>query len=97
MIKLTEDEKVILKNIDKRYKWIARDECGTLSVFVDKPSKFLGMWNNKRHTGWYHINVFAHLFQSIKWDDKEPYLIENLLKEDDYDEEENGVPFDDEE
>lgn len=80
MIKLTEDEKVILRNIDKKYKWIARDGDGKLCVFVDKPLKFPYMWNNKRNTGWDFLNVFAHLFQFIKWEDEEPYLIEDLLK-----------------
>lgn len=83
MIKLTEDEKVILRNIDKKYKWIARDEGGSLYIYCDKPLKFLDMWNNKRNTGWAFLNVFAHLFQSIKWEDEEPYLIEDLLKNND--------------
>ena len=80
MIKLTEDEKVILRNMDKNFKWIARDGDGSLFVYCDKPSKFPYMWNNKRNTDWAFLNVFAHLFQSIKWEDEEPYFIEDLLK-----------------
>ena len=34
-IKLTEDEKVILRNIDKRYKYIKRDNTGYLVVYKD--------------------------------------------------------------
>lgn len=97
MIKLTEDEKVILKNIDKRYRWIARDEDGSLYVYIDKPVKVNTCWGLYPHTYASQLNLFNHLFQFIKREDEEPYLIEDLLKEDDYDEEENGVPFDDEE
>ena len=32
MKKFTEDEKVIAKNIDKTYKWIARNSNGCLGV-----------------------------------------------------------------
>lgn len=96
-IKLTEDEKVILKNIDKRYRWIARDDNGSLFIYGEKPIKKESSWISKMLIDWCGIWIFNHLFQSIKWEDEEPYLIEDLLKEDDYDEEENGVPFDDEE
>lgn len=96
MIKLTEDEKVILKNINKNYKWIARDVDGRLFIYIDKPIKGDTYWG---YTYIYAspLDVYSHLFTCIKWEDEEPYLIEDLLKEDDYDEEENGVPFDDEE
>ena len=97
MIKLTEDEKVILRNIDKKYKWITIDDNGSLFINNEKPIKNESSWISKMLIDWCGIWIFNHLFQSIKWEDEEPYLIEDLLKEDDYDEEENGVPFDDEE
>ena len=82
MVKLTEDEKVILRNIDKRYRWIARDEDGRLFVFADKPLPLVIRW---AACGDFNVpaelDVFSHLFQSIKWGDEEPYLIEDLLKE----------------
>lgn len=96
-IKLTEDEKVILKNINKDYKWIARDDNGSLFIYGEKPIKKESSWISKMFLDWFNMCIFNHLFLFIKWEDEEPYLIEDLLKEDDYDEEENGVPFDDEE
>ena len=74
---LTEDEKVILKNINKEYMWIARNESKEcVSVFSDFPtrSRFVwdycdAMWNLP----------FNHLFKFIKWED-EPYEIKELLK-----------------
>lgn len=74
--KLTEDEKTILRNIDKKYKWIARDEIELLCIFIDKPKKESSYW----FTGNYQSLVaFNHLFQFITWEDEEPYLISDLL------------------
>lgn len=78
--KLTEDEKVILRNIDKEFKWIARDNDGSLFAHKDKPLK-------TDDYGWDSIDcmslgLFNHLFNFVKFDDKEPSLIAYLLKED---------------
>ena len=35
----TEDEKIIARNIDKGYKWIARDSNGNLGVYKGKTKK----------------------------------------------------------
>ena len=35
----TDDELCILRNIDKKYKWIARDKSGNLCIFDEKPNK----------------------------------------------------------
>lgn len=73
---LTEDEKVILRNLPKKYTWIARDIDGYLYVYASKPKKGITMWVD---TGLPMI-TFDHLFQFIKWEDDEPYSIEELLK-----------------
>ena len=75
--KLTEDEKVILRNLPKEYKWIARDGNGCLYVYASKPKKGITMWGSNGLS----MIPFDHLFQFIKWEDEEPYLIEELLKE----------------
>ena len=75
--KFTEDEKAILRNVPKHYKWIARDLNGHLYIYVSKPKKGLTIWVN---TGLLML-PFDHLFQFIKWEDKEPYSIEELLGE----------------
>ena len=74
--KPTEDEKVILRNLPIGYKWIARDKDGCLHVYASKPEKGLTIWVN---TGLPMVS-FHHLFRFIKWEDEEPYLIEELLK-----------------
>lgn len=76
--KLTEDEKVVLRNIDKKYKWIARDEDGTLGFHFVKPHKEAYFWSSLEAN--YVSDLFPNLFQFIKWEDEEPYSIEELLK-----------------
>lgn len=78
-IKLTEDEKTILRNLDKRYKWITRS-FGTLQIFENKPYKrdCGESWSIRK--GWGDtLRPFNHLFAFIKATDEEPYSIEDLL------------------
>lgn len=81
MIKLTEDEKVILRNLPEHFKWIARDKEGFLDIFVAKPLKSETVWMPTEINEWTDITIFDHLFSFVKWEDEEPYLIEDLLKE----------------
>lgn len=77
-ITLSEAERIILENIDKDYKWIARDKFGDLYVYDVKPEK--------EDTDWCWVNKVwvltgvKHLFQFITWEDEQPYNIEELLK-----------------
>lgn len=76
--KLTGAEKVILRNIDEEFKYIARDNNGLLYIYKNKPDKTYDLcWGNGRGTCF----GFKHLFKFINWTDEEPYLIEDLLKE----------------
>ena len=75
--KLTEDEKAILKVLLKeKYKWIARDKNGCLYVYASKPEKVITIWEGSGLP----MMPFNHLFQFIKWEDDEPYSIEELLE-----------------
>lgn len=77
---LSEAERVILENINKDYKWIAKDRAGNmLFIYQRKPYKNdSGNWLNG---GTNHgLELFKHLFQFITWQDEEPYNIEELLK-----------------
>lgn len=82
-IKLSEAERVILENLEERYKWIARDDDGELAVFSRQPGKIVegegGFWC--RTSGEIsNLGCFNHLFQFIKWSDNEAYEIAELLK-----------------
>lgn len=77
---LTEDERVILRNLDKKWKWIARDEDrNDLHVYSLEPVKTVYEWNVEGVMNFENFYIFNHLFQFIKWTDKEPYNIEELL------------------
>ena len=75
---ITEDEKVILSNISGKYEWIARDESGVLYIYHDKPKKEEFMWVDGFENRC--LNLFNHLFGMVKWEDDEPWRIEDLLK-----------------
>ena len=77
-IKLSDAERVILENIDKKYKWLCRDNDGCLNAYIGKPKKQGICWVWDISYG--RFDVFNHLFQFIKWEDKEAYNIEELLK-----------------
>lgn len=77
-IVLSEAERTILENVDKEYKYIARDKDGKISFFTDRPYKIVGdYWGNTNKTG---RIIFNNLFQFIKWEDTEPYNIAELLE-----------------
>ena len=76
-IKLTDDEKVILRNVPKEYKWIARDLSGMVYIFIERPEKGQAIWYGCGQP----MIPFYHLFQFIQWEDEEPYSIEDLLGE----------------
>ena len=75
--KITEDEKTILRNLPKEYKWIARDLSGMVYIFIERPEKGQAIWYGCGQP----MIPFYHLFQFIKWEDEEPYSIEDLLGE----------------
>lgn len=77
--KLTYDEKAILRNIDPIYEYIVRNKYGDLIVYVDKPCKGENQWNSI--TDIRLFSIFNHLFQFIKWKDKEPWFIPDLLED----------------
>ena len=78
--KITEEEKVILRNLPREYKYIARDKINesVLCIFIDKPKKESSYWFSDNYVS---LEVYNHLFQFIKWEDEEPYLISDLLEE----------------
>lgn len=78
MSKFTNDEMIVAKNISREYKWMTRDESGTLWAFAEKPHKELvgGIWNSLSRVC--DMTAFGWMFKSITWEDKEPMLIKNI-------------------
>lgn len=80
-IKLANDTIVILKNIDKRCKWIARDKDEQLFLYTEKPykSEASECWVSSGVI--YSFKFFnSPLFNFIRFEDEEPYNIDILLK-----------------
>ena len=73
----TDDELCILRNIDKEYKWIVRDNDNCLSISEGKPYKI-------NRDDWYHVSLkpfmFENLFNSIHWEDEEPVYIDDYVE-----------------
>lgn len=77
-IKLTRTEYSLLRHVYKlNYKYIARDKDGDISLYLDEPDKDMltEIWHGKE----YEFTLFNNLFPFIKWEDKEPILIKEVL------------------
>ena len=82
----TDDELCILRNIDKKYKWIARDKVdrdeydnyGNLNIYLGKPNKSTVSWLPSEEYCEFH--AYNHLFQSIKWEDEDPVYIDDYVE-----------------
>lgn len=79
--KLTEDEIVILRNVPKGFKFITRNKNNYLKLHINRPIKIENCDNWQANGVAERFYFFNHLFQFIKWEDDEPYLIADLLKE----------------
>ena len=82
----TDDELCVLRNIDKKYKWIARDKVdrdeyddyGNLNIYLGKTNKSTVSWLPSDEYCEFH--AYNHLFQSIKWEDEEPIYIDDYVE-----------------
>ena len=81
---ISEVERVVLENVDKEYKYIARDKNGSLFLYSNEIFKFIDEWCfdgyigiDEKHS---NFGLFKHLFKMVKWEDDEPTLISDLLE-----------------
>lgn len=83
---LTNNERKFLEIIDPKWKYIARDANKNLYVFDSLPSKKRNSWYIESVSvlicNYCNIseNLFGKMFDFIKWEDEEPWLIEDLKK-----------------
>jgi hypothetical protein len=78
VFKVSDDEKVILRNL--KGKWLARNEFGILLCYSIKPYRISKYWHHN-HATEFSLKAFNHLFQMVQWEDEEPTLIADLLRE----------------
>ncbi len=90
VIKLTKRERIILDSLCAEWKYIVRDEDNRLFLFDEKPDKYIPDNNDDDDFGSWLKNggkihclefPFCHMFDFVEWEDEEPCLIEDLLKE----------------
>lgn len=75
-VKLTKFEYEYLKVAKKEgFNFIARDEDNRLYGTSEKPEKFNSTWAS---SGAY-IGMFKSMFKFVKWQDEEPYNIDEIL------------------
>ena len=77
----SQDELSILRNIDYRYKWVARDRDGEVWIYSDKPKKEdnLCNWNTYCSFNKSLEIIKNSLFTEIKWEDDEPVFIDDYV------------------
>ena len=84
MKKVNKEEYGILKGLDDKWKWIARDDNydASLFCFEDKPYKSMeiGAWG-PNVVQYEYLGRHDSKFQFIQWEDEEPYNIAKLIEE----------------
>lgn len=68
--KFTDTEKTILGAIDKKYKYIARDQDGSIYLYYEASIKRDDCW--EQDYDFSDLMDFQGMFQTIKWEDDEP-------------------------
>ena len=76
MPKINQEEYEILKNLDDKRKWIARNYNGALIIYTSKPMK-----NPNLYWDSFGERMDDRLFQFIQWEDESPYNIQELIEE----------------
>ena len=82
-MKLTKEEKAILKSLRKKWKWMARDKNKNLWVYDGKPIKDNKIWNIG-NGDYFEFEKLSKLFKDelfsfIRWEDEEPTNVDELL------------------
>lgn len=80
-VALSEDELTILKNIDKRYKFIARDDDGELYAYMVEPVRNDTDWRVRSGNQYASLTVFSHLFKMVKHTDEKATSIYSLVEQ----------------
>lgn len=75
---ITEQEKEFLKMISTEFKYIARNEDGSLYLYRKKPIKGSYMWFEIQQSFFSWLN--KNMFKGIRWEDDEPFCIDDHVK-----------------
>lgn len=78
--KITSREKNLLDALLPSRKYIARDEDNSLYVYYDKPIRGNKLWIYDYACNDIPKDMYGSMFDFIKWEDEEPWSIEDLKK-----------------
>ena len=73
---------MFLEYLKEENKYIARDENGGLFIYNAEPCRDGELWTLGNSIGdWFRLNRRFNIdFPMVKWEDSEPWLIEDLKK-----------------
>lgn len=80
---ITSREKKFLDALLPEWKYIARDSNTSLYIYPIKPTRLGERWMVKNDYYFYKIiikDMYGNMFDFIKWDDEEPWSIDDLKK-----------------
>ena len=75
---ISKKDKVFLEYLKDGYKYITRDYTGGIFLHINKPKRISRYWFSAPAMEAVSIKPFDVDFPMIKWEDKEPLLIEDL-------------------
>lgn len=76
--KISRSDRAFLDYVPDDYKYMTRDEDGRLFVYKKRPQKGSKTW--LYYSEWFGIHKAKVRFPMVKWEDEEPWLIEDLKK-----------------
>ena len=77
---ISKRDRAFLEYIDTRINYITRDMDGGLFVYISKPHKLIDCWESSGCESNKSLKFFKLDFPMVKWEDSEPWLIEDLKK-----------------
>ena len=77
---LTKNEKKFLDIINPKYKYVTKNKNNILCLSVGIPIRTENDWIGVNDCAYISENYFNGLFKFIKWDDEEPWQLDDLKK-----------------
>lgn len=77
---LTKNENKFLDIINPKYKYVTKDINNMLCLSVEMPIRTRNDWTGVNDCAYISENCFNGLFRFIKWDDEEPWQLDDLRK-----------------
>nr|DAI48093.1 MAG TPA: hypothetical protein [Caudoviricetes sp.] len=77
---ISKRDRAFLEYLNANIHYIARDKDGGLYVYISKPFKIIDCWESSGCEINENLRIIDIDFPMVKWEDDEPWLIEDLKK-----------------